>query len=185
MCFIYLFLNFILYWALADEQCCDSFRWAVKALSHRMHGSVLPQTPRPSRWPYSIETVPGAVTGGPCRSSIYIQQCVHVQIHISFYLALCAFTLKWKSLLQDVCPICLVAVSPWSSLERQGNWKEWFWREDGAHWDQSESKREMFWLFKSSLKTVCGKLKRVFSYCNLNCMFGAMWKFGLGETPFL
>lgn len=185
MCFIYLFLNFILYWALADEQCCDSFRWAVKALSHRMHGSVLPQMPRPSRWPYSIETVSGAVTGGPCRSSIYIQQCVHVQIHISFYLALCAFTLKWKSLLQDMCPICLVAVSPWSSLERQGNWKEWFWREDGAHWDQSESKREMFWLFKSSLKTVCGKLKRVFSYCNLNCMFGAMWKFGLGETLFL
>lgn len=93
---------------------------------------------------------------------------MHVQIHSSFWLALYAFTLKWKLLLQDVCHIYLVAVSPWSSLEKQDNLKEWFWSEDGAHWDRSESKRETFWLFKSSLKTAYGKLKRVFHYCNLH-----------------
>ena len=134
----YLFLNIVLYWDLAGEQCCDSFRWAVKGLSHHMHGSVLPQTPHPSSGHTALR-VPGAGTGGPCRSPIYIQPCVHVQIHISFCLALCAFTLKWKSLLQDACPICLVAVSPWSSLERQGDLKEWFCSEDGAHCDRSES----------------------------------------------
>ena len=31
---IFLIKNFILYWSIADEQCCDSFRWTAKGLSH-------------------------------------------------------------------------------------------------------------------------------------------------------
>ena len=31
---IFLIKIFILYWSIADEQCCDSFRWTAKGLSH-------------------------------------------------------------------------------------------------------------------------------------------------------
>ena len=32
--FFFLILFFFLYWYIANEQCCDSYRWTVKGLSH-------------------------------------------------------------------------------------------------------------------------------------------------------
>ena len=36
----------ILYWGIADEQCCDSFRWTVKGLSHTC--TCICSSPNPS-----------------------------------------------------------------------------------------------------------------------------------------
>ena len=43
---------FILYWGVADQQCCDSFRWRAKGFSHTY---TCIHSPLPSRLPYSIE----------------------------------------------------------------------------------------------------------------------------------
>ena len=39
---------FILYWSIANYQCCDSFQWTTNSIIH-IHVSILFQTPLPSR----------------------------------------------------------------------------------------------------------------------------------------
>ena len=51
-------LNFVLFWSIANYQCCGSFRWTVKGLGHTDTLSILPQTPLPSRLPHAIEQSP-------------------------------------------------------------------------------------------------------------------------------
>ena len=46
---------FILYWHIADQQCCDGFRWTAKGLSHTYIWIHLPQTPLPSLLWHNIE----------------------------------------------------------------------------------------------------------------------------------
>ena len=43
--FSFFFKLFILYWGTADEQCCDSFRWKAKGLSHRYSIHSPPSSP--------------------------------------------------------------------------------------------------------------------------------------------
>ena len=64
------FLNTILYWSIADEQCCNSFRWTAKGLSHTNTGSSLPQTPLPSNLPHNIEQNSPCNKVSPCWLSI-------------------------------------------------------------------------------------------------------------------
>ena len=35
----------ILYWKMANQQCCDSFRWTERDSVIHIHVSILPQTP--------------------------------------------------------------------------------------------------------------------------------------------
>ena len=57
---LFVFLKLvILYWSIADEQCCDRFRWTAKGLSiyiyTYMHITILLSAPLPSRLPHNIE----------------------------------------------------------------------------------------------------------------------------------
>ena len=51
----YFFKLFILYWSIADSQCCDSFRWTAKGLSHTYTCTHSPPNSLPSRLPRNIE----------------------------------------------------------------------------------------------------------------------------------
>ena len=57
---------FILYWGMASEQCCDSFRWTAKGLSHTYMYPLSPN-PIPCRLPHHMDL---CCTGGPCWLSI-------------------------------------------------------------------------------------------------------------------
>ena len=63
---------------LISKQCCDSFRWKVKGLSHTYHVFILPQTSLSLRLPYNIEQSSMYYTGGPCCLSIFKYSCVYM-----------------------------------------------------------------------------------------------------------
>ena len=72
--FTYLFISdfklFILYWGIADWQCCGSFRWIAKGLSHTHTCVHSPLNPLPARLAYNIELSSMCYTIGPWWSSI-------------------------------------------------------------------------------------------------------------------
>ena len=39
---LFVFLLFVLYWTIANEQCCDGFRWPTNGLSHTYTGIHCP-----------------------------------------------------------------------------------------------------------------------------------------------
>ena len=57
--------KFILYWSIANCQCCDSFRWTAKGLSHTYACIHSPPTPLPSRLPHHIGQSSTFYTVGP------------------------------------------------------------------------------------------------------------------------
>ena len=70
----------LLYWSIADEQYCESFRWTVKEFSHiymcvciymYICVSILPQTPLSSRPTHNVAQSSLCCTVGPCCQSIF------------------------------------------------------------------------------------------------------------------
>ena len=58
---------------LINNECCDSFRWIAKGLSHKYACTHSPQTPLPSKLPHYIKQSSICYTVGPCwYSSVYI-----------------------------------------------------------------------------------------------------------------
>ena len=62
------FKLFVLYWSIANYECCDSFMCTDSAIC--IHVSILPQTPLPSRFPHNFEQSFLCYTVGPCWLSI-------------------------------------------------------------------------------------------------------------------
>ena len=53
--YVYIYLNFILCWSIADNNAVISLRWTEKGFSHAYTCNHYPQTPVPARLPYNIE----------------------------------------------------------------------------------------------------------------------------------
>ena len=60
----------ILYWGIADEQCCGSFRWTAEGLSHTYTCIHSPPNSLPYRLAYNIEQSSMCYTIGLCWLSI-------------------------------------------------------------------------------------------------------------------
>ena len=90
-CSILLFFQlFILYWSIANQQCCDSFRWTAKGLSHTYTRILLRQTPLPSRLPHDVEQSPlCCMATGPCWFSVLNIAKLKLQFLFSLCCVLC------------------------------------------------------------------------------------------------
>jgi len=59
--FSFLTFYFILGYSRLTKQCCDSFNWTVKGLSHTYTCIHLPQIPLASRLPHNVDRAPSAI----------------------------------------------------------------------------------------------------------------------------
>lgn len=108
---VYILFNFklfILYWAIADQQCCDSFRWTTKELSH-MH-SFSPTLPSYQGYHIVLNRIPWAIA-----ISIFYSICLYV---LNVYLLKSRIDIAYHVLHQvkqkvlKLCPVglCLILV---------------------------------------------------------------------------